>query len=433
MGFWYNTAIRAFDLAVSAGAVFHKKARLLRDGRRDLLSHIERSMSDLKEKHGGELPGSIWIHCASLGEFEQGLPLIEAFRAAYPVGTPDYRPLILTFFSPSGYRIRKDYPGVDQVFYLPSDTPAHARRFIRATRPCVALFVKYEYWYNYLDQLAREKVPSYVVSAIFSPRMSFFKKNVIGRQMRRMLRLVTGFFVQDQASADLLRTIGIERNVVVSGDTRFDRVCKITREPKHFPLIERFARDSVTVVCGSTWPEDEALILDLMDAFPDFKFIIAPHEIDRPRMEHLADKSGRKTVFYTQSAHLPADELENARLFIVDTIGILSSVYQYGLMAYIGGGFGRGIHNILEAATWGKPLLFGPYYKKFQEAKELVTLNAAHPVNDSAQAIEILDTLARDGHYEALKQGEIARDYVRSKIGATAAILPRISAFIEGR
>lgn len=375
---------------------------------------------------------TVWVHCASLGEFEQGRPLIEALRAKYPVGTPQYRRIVVTFFSPSGYEIRKSYTQADAVYYLPADTPENARRFVAAVRPQMAIFVKYEYWYNYLTALRDFGAKTYVVSAIFRPGTVFFKDNGMGRFMRRTLGLLDRFFVQNEASKQLLETIGFgTERVTVSGDTRFDRVAALASAAPELPLVAAFVEgtEAPVMVCGSTWPPDEELLLELMHARPEMKFVVAPHELDSARIDSLIARSGRKGVRYT---HLTASDdgsteiLREATLLVIDTIGILSGVYRYGRLAYIGGGFGRGIHNTLEAATWGIPVLFGPNYTSFAEAVELIEVGAAASVRNADELLRIVGEWTADPAVLAFK-GAAAESYVRSRTGATQIILAAIT------
>lgn len=425
MRYLYNFSIRAFSLGIGLGALFNRKARLLYRGRKGLLRRIEQAERTVD--HG---EGAIWVHCASLGEFEQGRPLIEALRAKYPVGTAEYRRIVVTFFSPSGYEIRKNYDGADAVYYLPGDTPGNARRFVEAVRPETAIFVKYEYWYNYLTALRGSGAKSYVVSAIFRPDTVFFRDNAMGRFMRRTLGLLDHFFVQNEASKQLLGTIGFgPERVTVSGDTRFDRVAALAAGAPEQPVVAAFVEgtQAPVMVCGSTWPPDEDILLELMAAHPEMKFVVAPHELDSTRIDNLIARSGRLGVRYTSlSADTPAADLRAATLLVIDTIGILSGVYRYGRLAYIGGGFGRGIHNTLEAATWGMPVLFGPNYKAFAEAVELVEVGAAAPVRSAEELLRIVGEWTADPAVLAFK-GAAAESYVRSRTGATGIILTAIA------
>lgn len=420
----YNCSIHAFSLAIGLVALFHRKARQLYRGRRGLLERIEAS-----ESWAERGAGTIWVHCASLGEFEQGRPLIEELRRRHPKGTSQYQRIVVTFFSPSGYEIRQHYDQADAVYYLPSDTPRHARRFVAAVRPELAIFVKYEYWHNYLSALRAAGVRSCVVSAIFRPDAVFFRQSAMGRFMRQTLELLDHLFVQNEASRELLEHIGWGGDrVTVSGDTRFDRVVALAEKAPVLPSVERFvqAAEHPVMVCGSTWPPDEEILLPLMAAHPEMKFIVAPHEIDSARIDALIRQSGRQALRYTTlTEETSDDELQQATLLVIDTIGVLSGVYRYGQLAYIGGGFGRGIHNTLEAATWGVPVLFGPHYQSFAEAVELIEVGAAASVKQADELLEVVEQWSSTPG-ELVFRGAAAESYVRSRVGATKIILDRL-------
>lgn len=403
MRFVYNVGIWLYSLAISVAALFNHKARLLFRGRRGLLKRIEQSIPDKKAEQ------RIWIHCASLGEFEQGRPVIEAIRRQRPNAR-----IILTFFSPSGYEIRKNYASVDHIFYLPADTPRAASRFIRTVKPDVAIFVKYEYWYNYLRALRQSGARSYVVSAIFRPGDIFFRP--WGGLFRSMLAMIDHLYVQNQSSANMLATIGRKDGVTVAGDTRFDRVADIVAAAPILPIVEKFAGDSQVVVCGSTWQPDQEILLELMAANPDTKFIVAPHQISESAIERFISQSGRPAMRYTQRAN------DAATLLVIDCIGILSGVYRYGQIAYIGGGFGAGIHNILEAAAWGMPVIFGPKYQKFAEAKELIELSGAVSISSGDELKERFRQV--NDNLEALS--EISARYVKSRQGACSLFISEV-------
>ncbi len=369
----------------------------------------------------------VWFHAASLGEFEQGRPLIERIRAEHP----QYK-ILLTFFSPSGYEVRKNYSGADIICYLPIDTIRNARRFLRTVRPVMAFFIKYEFWYNYLHILRHRGVPVYSVSSIFRPDQVFFKW--YGRQYGHVLRCFTHFFVQNERSKYLLSTIDIH-NVTVVGDTRFDRVLQIRQAAKHLPIVDAFRNGTTSgspsfsaspvkvFVAGSSWPPDEEIFIRYFNHHRDWKIIIAPHVIGDDHLHQILSKLDRKTVRYTQTT---PEEAATADCLIIDCFGLLSSVYQYGDVAYLGGGFGVGIHNVLEAAVWGMPVIFGPNNKKFQEARELMIAEGGFQINDLQGFRALMKRFGSDADYLATA-GRKAGDYVASRIGATDAILDSVS------
>lgn len=387
---------------------FNHKACLWADGRRDIFNRLSMAVS------GSE--NIVWMHCASLGEFEQGRPLLEAIRREQPE-----RKILLTFFSPSGYEVRKNYEGVDWVFYLPADTKANARQFVNIVRPEVAIFIKYEYWLNHLAQMERFGTKIYIVSAIFRPDDVFFR--FYGGIFRKALGRFTKLFVQNQQSVDLLRSIGVD-SVVAAGDTRFDRVAEIAAAQAKVDIAERFVKSADWVfVAGSTWPKDEEIVGELLRKWSGVKFIIAPHQIDNPRIDAFMAQVGGGAVRYTECTDVT--DLSQAQVLMVDTIGVLSKLYRYGNVAYIGGGFGVGIHNTLEAATFGLPIAFGPNYGKFKEAKDMVELGAARSVEDMAQLNEWFSQLYNDRVLYA-SVCKTTQDYVKSNIGATKMIMNSI-------
>jgi 3-deoxy-D-manno-octulosonic-acid transferase len=353
-----------------------------------------------------------WFHCASLGEFEQGRPVIEAYRLQYP----DHR-ILVTFFSPSGYEVRKNYAGADYIFYLPADTISNARRFVALVKPQIVFFVKYEYWFNYLRQLHKAGVPVVGVSSIFRPGQRFFRW--YGRWQLAALKRFDHFFVQDQQSADLLVKAGVSQ-VTVSGDTRFDRVVEVARQKRPFSLVEQIAAGHQVFIAGSTWPPDEAMVRLLIGQnIPGLKFIIAPHEVHEARVQRLIELLPRETVRFSQAAD---QNLAKARVLVIDNIGILSHLYQYADVAYVGGGFGVGIHNILEAATFGLPVLFGPNYHKFREAVELIAQGGAFSFGNEQEFLAAaLPLLSDEPRRKAA--AHIARQYVESRQGATRKTL----------
>lgn len=385
----------------------YEKARLWSEGRRDLFSRM-REKIDPRER-------IIWLHVASLGEFEQGRPLIEALRESHP----EYK-ILLTFFSPSGYEIRKNYAGADYIFYLPIDTRKQVRQFLDIAHPEVVIFVKYEFWLNFLTELRRRRIRTFVVSAIFRRNSVFFR--FYGGLWRKALKTFEVLFVQNEESKSLLAELGYP-NVVVAGDTRFDRVAKIAREAKQVPMIERFKGDKQLFIAGSTWGPDEELLLPLMNDNPELKFVIAPHEMDEGRIERLMRETRGGAVRYTQCDDKTS--FEGKQLLILDTVGLLASVYGYASWGYIGGGFGVGIHNTLEAATFGLPIAFGPKYEKFKEARDLVAIGAARSIT-TYEELKAWFAPLRDDEKHLTKSSRLARDYTLSHQGATETILKTI-------
>jgi len=411
----YDLIIHLYGDVISVASLFSPKARAWVRGRKGIFNELSSKFKVQSSK--GALA---WFHCASLGEFEQGRPVIEAFRNEHP----DWK-ILLTFFSPSGYEIRKNYDGADYIFYLPLDSPWNAKKFIRLVRPALAVFVKYEFWFRYLDFLYKEKIPVYVISAIFRSNQHFFKW--YGGWARKQLRKVTRFFVQDNQSAELLRSFGIDQ-VTVSGDTRFDRVVSIAAKSRSFPLVEKFAGDQPVFFAGSTWPADEELIIKLIEILGDrMKFIIAPHEVGAVRVATLV-AAVHSSKFKVQSCRvevfsaLSEDNAIPCNVLIVDGIGHLSHLYQYATIAYIGGGFGAGIHNILEAAAFGKPVIFGPKYEKFREAVDLIEAGGAFSICNQEELNRRSTQLIENRKFY-LATGEICKRFVEERKGTTGKIL----------
>lgn len=408
MHLFYNLGIALFDLAVSLAAPFSKRAALLVKGRKTVWDTLG----------GVSLEGDvIWVHCASLGEFEQGRPLIEAIRKK----NPSYK-IVLSFYSPSGYEVRKNYKEADVVCYLPSDTRANAKRFISTVNPRMVFFVKYEYWYNYFRELKEVGTPLYLVSAIFRKDQIFFKW--YGGWFRKILNNVKCFYIQDEKSAALLDGIGIKA-YIVAGDTRFDRVAAIAAAANPIPVVENFATGAKVLVAGSTWPADEQIIASYINnSAKDVKLIIAPHMVDESHIQQLERRFVLPVCRYTKvKGEIGAD----VRVLIIDTIGLLSAIYRYGSVAYLGGGFGKGIHNTLEAATYGMPVIFGPRHLKFKEAIDLKEKGAGFSINDSVEFGNLMERLWDDENKDYLKKsGEAALEYVQSMCGATEEILKLI-------
>lgn len=362
----------------------------------------------------------IWFHASSLGEFEQGRPMIEQIRKVHP----EYK-ILLTFFSPSGYEVRKNYAGADVVCYLPFDTPGRVEQFLDLANPAMAIFIKYEFWGNYLHALQQRGIPVYIISAIFRREQLFFQW--FGKPYRKMLDCFNHLFVQDERSKALLEEYGI-RNVTVAGDTRFDRVIDVYHQAKQIPVVERFVKGSdgqqppFVFVAGSSWPEDEAIFIPYFERHPEMKLIIAPHEIHEGHLKSIEARLHRPTIRLSQATE---QNVADKDCLIVDSFGLLSSLYRYGQIAYIGGGFGAGIHNTLEAAVYGMPVLFGPRFQKFKEAKDLIAVGGAFTFDNAPAFASRMDTLLSTP--EALQQSsQAAGHFVQSHGGATTTILQEI-------
>lgn len=407
----YWLAIRLYALAIRVAALFNNKARLFIRGRKGLLAHIKYTLVDEKRPR-------IWMHCASLGEFEQGRPVLEKLREKYPSHA-----FILTFFSPSGYEIRKNYEGADYVFYLPLDSAYAARQFVRSVRPKLALFVKYDLWYFLMMRLAKKNIPILLQSAIFRKDQPFFQW--YGWLHRRMLHAFTHIFVQDSASEQMLNRIGME-HVSVGGDTRFDRVAGAALNIQPVEHIQGFCEGHKIIVAGSTWPDDEQLLKQVMDKLPaGWKMIVVPHETDLSHMKQLMELHEGDAVLWSRMENDYYDQ----RVLLVDTMGLLLKLYQYADVAYVGGGFNKsGIHNILEAAVYGRPVFHGPVYHKFKEAKDLQDVGVAYIVPDAESMLSQIMQWEEDRiSYNAACIS--ARKYVTANTGATDKII----AYIEGK
>jgi len=387
-------------------SLWHPKAKLWVNGRQNWEKELRKKV--------GKIESSVWFHFASLGEFEQGRPVLEALKKAEPETN-----IIISFFSPSGYEIHKNYPLALAVCYLPLDTTNNATTFIEIIKPKYAVFTKYEYWFYFFRTLHQKHIPLYLISGIFRKNQAFFK--FYGGFYRQMLSFITYFFVQNEESKTLLNSLGITQ-VSVNGDTRFDRVAENAKNKKELKEIEAFCGSSKVLVAGSTWPADEELLNTIIESYPNWKFISAPHEIAEANLQRLEEQLLGKTIRYS---NLEVHKLTLPQVLIIDNIGLLSSLYAYGTIAYIGGGFGKGIHNTLEAAAFGLPVIFGPKYQKFQEAKDLIELNAGFSISNQAELNDCFKLLQSDTHKEAGKQ---AKAYVDEHTGATAQILEKIIA-----
>lgn len=410
MFFLYNIFIYFYVLGIQAASLVNEKAKLWVKGRKGILGKIEEALAGDRDKKK-----IAWFHCASLGEFEQGRPVIEAFREAMP----DHR-IFLTFFSPSGYEIRKNYPGADHVFYLPADSPGMAAKFVKVLSPDIVFFIKYEYWYNYLAVLKQRGIPTYMVSAIFRSSQPFFRW--YGSWFRKQLNNLSWFFVQDEDSESLLRKIDIQQ-VSVSGDTRFDRVNAIAGQKKPVEGMDEFCKDSLVMLAGSTWPEDEKILLPfILETKTKFKFIIAPHEVHKERIDGLMSQVGSGGLRFSQASD---KNVREARVLVIDSIGLLASLYRYAFVSFVGGGFGVGIHNILEPAAFGVPVIFGPNYERFREARELIREGGATSIKNEEDFRKVFGRMA-DVPGERDRASGICSAYVTSHKGATAHILKHL-------
>lgn len=408
----YNTAIFFYHLAIHIYSRFNSKAKLWVEGRKNIFTKLKSAI-----KRNEKIA---WFHCASMGEFEQGRPVIEAFRNEFP----QFK-ILLTFFSPSGYEVRKNYEGADHVFYLPIDTKKNAEKFISIVNPEIAVFIKYEFWYHYLNTLHKKQIPAFLVSAIFRNDQHFFRW--YGTLFRRILRNLTQVFVQDEVSRAVLDSIGL-KNHTISGDTRFDRVYEIAMQVEEIPLIRQFKQDKKLFIAGSTWQQDEKLLIEIINNYNSgLKSIIAPHEITEENIQRMVSEIKHKTTRFSEAND---EEIGNAKVLIIDNIGMLSSLYQYGDIAYIGGGLSKGIHNILEAAAFAMPVVFGPNYHKFQEANDLIEKGGAFSIKNYTELENKIRFLLSD-EYVLKMASEISRNYVKYKRGATGIILDHVREFIK--
>ena len=395
MSIIYNISIWFYVVAIHISALFNNKAKLWVEGRINIFNNLKEELQNSKN--------IVWVHCASLGEFEQARPMIKKYKLKHPE-----HQILLTFFSPSGFQIRKKTDLANWVFYLPADTKSNAKKFINIVNPIKAVFIKYEFWFNYMSELKKQNIPLYSVSAVFRDEQTFFKYKWFAKQLNH----VAHFFVQDKKSAQLLKSIGF-KNCTISGDTRFDSVLANIKNAVNNPLVNIFSKNKNTIICGSTWPKDQMLLIQYIRNHPEKNYIIAPHELDDiPNLQKqtnalLYSNANKKNILTTN-------------ILIIDNIGMLSGLYKYGNLAYIGGGFGSGIHNILEAVTFGLPVVFGPNYHKFNEAIDLINHNAAISISNYEElkaAIEISTNFDKS----------ISLNYIKKNSGATSKILPLIS------
>ena len=403
----YNLAMYILELGVKLAALFSDKPAKMVKGYREVFDLLQRKI-DRNAQY-------IWFHAASLGEFEQGRPLIERIRKEYP----QYK-ILQTFFSPSGYEVRKNYDGADIVCYLPIDTPSNVKKFVDLVDPCMVFFVKYEFWQNYLNTLNKKGVPVYSVSSIFRPNQIFFRW--YGKGYQQVLKTFAHLFVQNEESKQLLAGIGVNNTTVV-GDTRFDRVLDICAAAKQLPLVQKFKGDALTFVAGSSWGPDEDIFIKYFNAHPEMKLIIAPHVVNDSHLKEIESKLQRSCVRYTKATE---ENVQQADCLIIDCYGLLSSIYRYGEISYIGGGFGVGIHNVLEAAVYGIPVIFGPNNKKFREAQHLLANKGGFEINGYEDFEQLMNKFLSDEAY--LKQsGKAAGDYVKGNAGAMEKIMKRVA------
>ncbi len=417
MNLLYNTGIYIYRFVARVAALRSDKISCMLAGQ-------ARALGDIAKVRAERCPDGFeyWFHAASLGEFEQARPLIEAIRRRKPSTT-----ICLSFFSPSGYEVRKNYSQVDCVVYLPFDTPARARTFVDAINPRMTVFVKYEFWGNILSELSSRSVPTYLISSIFRPSQIFFKP--WGGQFRKILRCFSHIFLQDEDSKLLLESIGVI-NTTVAGDTRFDRVTDIMAMAKPLPMVDKWLANSpFTLVVGSSWPEDERYYVSWINSNPEVRVIIAPHEFDETRIRKLVEQFNAPVKLWSEldNSGIPSD----ARVLIIDTFGLLSSMYRYGHVAIIGGGFGAGIHNINEAAVYGIPVIFGPNNRKFREAADLIACGGGFEYRDARSLALVLDNMSHIASGISLnsnldlrlRAGCAAGEYIKSKLGATSRII----------
>lgn len=411
MNFLYNIFISVFGWIVLFAALANKKAAKWVNGRKVVFETLFKLVSS-QDKF-------IWIHCASLGEFEQGRPIIEGLKKSWP----DHK-ILLSFFSPSGYEIRKNYEYADFVTYLPLDTISNAKKFIGIINPKLVIFVKYEFWFNYLAELKKQQIPVIFISSIFRPDQYFFKS--YGSWFRMALKNIDHFFVQNEESKELLQNIGINQ-VTTCGDTRFDRVYQLAQNPLKFEIVEAFKGDQQLIVAGSTWPQDEEQLIPMIEQFPELKFVIAPHEVHASRIEQIQKKIGSKAILLSTAK---INELDHYKVLIVDSIGVLAHLYQYATIAYIGGGFKTGLHNIQEPVTFGIPVVFGPKFQKFQEANDLIKLKGAFTIKNSNELHEMISNLInkKEMYHNACQTN---KNYVNQSVGASKIILDYLNKLLE--
>lgn len=409
MRLFYNFFIWIYNLLISIASLFNPKAKQWVKGRRDIFKRIEKSINKNDK--------IIWFHAASLGEFEQGRPLIEKIKNK----KPEYK-IFLTFFSPSGYEIRKDYAFADYIFYLPIDSPKNAKRLVDLINPEIVIFIKYEFWFNYFSQIRKKNIPLYLISGVFRANQHFFKS--WGKWQRKQIKNISYFFLQDENSANLLNNIGF-KNTIVTGDTRFDRVSEILCEEANFPIIENFVSGNKIFCAGSSWPPDEDIILDYLNNTTfDLKLIIAPHDISKGHIDEIKNKfKSFEVAIYSETTI--EDDLNKKQILIIDSIGMLNKIYRFADIVYVGGGFGVAIHNLLEAAVYGLPVMYGPKHTNFREALEMAKGKGGFPINNKEEFSEKLNMLLEDENFYK-KSSNAAAEYIKQNIGSTELIFDKI-------
>ena len=407
MSLLYNLFIWTYNLTIGLASLFNHKAALWVKGRKDIFNRIEYALSGEEQR--------IWFHCAGLGEFEQGRPLIEKIKKEHPS-----KKIFLTFFSPSGYEVRKDYEYADYIFYLPSDSPSNAKRLIKLVKPEMVIFVKYEFWFNYFKEIRKNDLPLYLISGVFRSEQHFFQK--WGGWQKKQLKNISYFYLQDDKSNDLLRINGFT-NTMVSGDTRFDRVSEILIEKTSFPIIEKFKNNEKVLCAGSSWPPDEDIILSYLKTNSKLKLIIAPHDISKGHIDEIKNKfKSFELIEYSQAKDI---DISNKQILIIDSIGLLNKIYFYADIAYIGGGFGVAIHNLLEPAVYGIPVIYGPKHKNFREAIEMADGNGGFPIENKEDFNEIMRKFqSNEDFYKTSSRA--AADYIKKNTGSTELIFKKI-------
>jgi len=409
--FLYNLLVKSYHLAIRIVALWSKKARLWQNGRKNIFNFLQKKFQHWQNS------SIAWFHCASLGEFEQARPVLEKFREIYP-----HFQIVLTFYSPSGYEVRKNYPHADFICYLPEDSPQNAKKFLKMLNPTIVFWTKYEFWYHYLNQIHQKSIPVILFSAIFNEKQLFFRKSL--QLHRKMLQFFQHIFVQDEKSLMLLQNIGI-KHCSRANDTRFDRVWQIAQQTKEIEKVRQFKNDTPLLIVGSAWQEDWQVIRIFLQKFTKpLKLIIAPHEIDEGFL-NVIQNNFKQVTFFSKLQEIPKPE--NYNVLIVDTVGHLSALYRYGDFAWVGGGFKQGLHNILEPATFGMPIFFGnKAFQKFREAQELIQKQGAFAIDNAEELFEIFTKLYENNELR-LEKKHITQNYVQEHTGGTETILAKIA------